>query len=370
MNWPNWFRGRSKGKARRTVIRTRKAGVAVEQLEPRIATGLTWTPDLGIDILGISAPAAGPYVVAGQWVLFQIVGSGSDWDGSAGAVGNTGQDEDPVTIVWSGAPCLVSSDGTEALCQIGTAGSPAIVDIFVDADDAAVVPAGDDGSRDDLAVHVSTQKYGIWVTIGLKTSQSMDPDDSLAGHPWFPGGPFELGPATSRTTQGIEQRGLWSRVELTGSIMHPSVPDGTGQFDWRQQSDLRICALYKDGDVKGSGRFTGEDKESPDEAFQTHETVNSKVFMLDAPGQGDFSGALFEEVIIYDTFTTWVNFNNVRVSADYEWFEQTTYRNDGTDYMFNHPVRVVIAGHNFNQPSGTPPVDDGTFPVDCSTQAW
>jgi len=365
-----WFKSRPK--QRKIVKQQRRLGV--EQLEQRLPPG-SWGPGPGIDITGV-VPIGDLFVVAGQFVEFTIVGSGEDLDlksqeaQTQGASGGMSE-PDQVTFTWWGAPCIVSADGKSASCQIGTAGSGSIVNVYVDADDAAVVPAGDDGSRDDPKVHVGTQVYGIWVDISLSSfgpMQGVYPNGGFSGF-----ADDELGTATS-IDYGDGQgpvAGLWSKVELTGHIFHPTVPDGTGRFDWRQEADARLCFLRKDGSIGNSASFRFENAESPLDQFQTHETVNSKVYMIDAPGGKEISGTDYEEIIIYKSFTTWVNFNTVKASFNYEWHTTTTLRNDGTDWMYNHTANHVGAGHDPNRPAAvTAPNPLGQFDVNCSTQTW
>jgi len=361
----SWFRVRTK--ARKKDLQPRR--LHIEELEGRIATGVTWSPDLGIDVTGIMSYGAGGIVVAGQWVTFSIVGSGEDWDAWAAGGGSTGQEQDTVVFTWSSSSgtCQILDGGKMASCQIGSAGSPAIVDILLDADDVGAMPGGDEGSRDDPAVHFGSQIYGIWVYIGLKSSGTMDPDHTLS----FPGSPpgRELG----ETTSYFGDTGIFSKVELTGNIFHPTVPDGTGRFEWRQVADSRSCDLRRNGSVGNYGKFTGADAESPFDQYQTHETVNSKVFMLDSPGTFNLGIGTQEVSIDYRSFTTWVEFNGVKASYDYKWSVTVTRRDTGAG-LWDNPNIVVREGHDNARPAGSPPPLNTPgiteYPVDCSTQPF
>ncbi len=360
-----WFKSRTM--PTRTARPARK--LAIEQLESRFAAGVTWSLGPGINITGISMLGSG-IVAAGSFVELSIAGTGEDWDPwmSDDPVSG-GSATDTVVITWSGAPCQVLDNGKRALCQIGSAGSPGVFDILMGAEDGGILPAGDGGSRDDPAVNFGTSLTGVWVTISLASS------GSLQGV--YPDGGFmvsgfadnELG---SAVTFGYGQAGLWSKVELTGHVAPQlaSIQYGLGSFEWKQTDDERTCFLRKTGQVTGQGLFLDEEEESPEDRFQTHQTANWKVFMTDAPGRPEFSGKFHEEIITYSNFTNWVTFNGARASFDFKWHQTIRLINDGTDWMYNHPIVNVGVGHDQTAPTGTPPATSGPFAVNCSNQYW
>jgi hypothetical protein len=312
----------------------RQDRLGVEQLEQRLPPGAWWDPATGIDVLGICAPGAGPFVVAGSIIEFEINGSGEDWDHDMQPGGGV-MYQDELTFTWSGASCQVINEGKSALCQIGTAGTGSFVDIFLDADDVASMAQGDEGSRDDLAVHVGTQKIGIWVTIQAKYNGLFDtPNNQLtvadeADNTFL--GKRTAGP----TTPGDASDGFFSKVELTGTVAPADVANGKEGFEWKQIESLVKCYQQRDGTWTGGvvypppppdgpGGFSIWHADGPLDDAQQKVPKNNKIYMVDNPGaytgpNADFEVDMYDRKYFYADYMTHVEFNNVRASIDYQW---------------------------------------------------
>ena len=356
-----WFKSRPKSKRIQRHVRK----LELELLEPRINTGLSWMPSTGIDITGIISPGIGPYVVAGAIVSFQIEGSGEDWDEDQQPGGGV-MWQDEVTFTWSGAQCQVSSDGKSASCQIGTAGTGSIVDIILDADDAAVVLPGEDGSRDDDAIHVSNQKTGIWVTISGSFSGQLDNDDNLSfyGHTTEGGTPLPIDDCTPRTagptTPGSCSYGYFSKVELIGTIA-PAIPDGTEGFEWRQNVQTLWCRQRNDDSWHEQMNPSEPDSPTEEGGNKQTATKNSKIFMIDAPGvivgpDADKEIGTYKKSNLYMNFETAVNYNNKPASNLYFWHNVIKLEHGPNDTWIN--AAAPDAGRGWITP----------FPAGCAAQ--
>jgi len=285
-------------------------------------------------------PTGDSFVVAGQFVELTIVGSGVDWDlksqepqteGGSGGV----PEPDLVTFTWSGAPCIVSADGKSASCQIGSAGSGSIVNVYVDADDAAVVPAGDDGSRDDPAERVSTQVYGIWVTISGNFDGPFDtPDNQLSfdSVPFYTvdsANPTSAGP----TTPGPTSSGYFAKTELIGTIGVPNhAADGKAGFDWVQNARGTACGQLLDGTTWTTDQTSTNtdhpdgwflDGPFPEGALKQTLPIHSKIYLIDPPGlktpNNNYKINQYKRLYLYQEFQTHVEFNGTLASNIYPW---------------------------------------------------
>jgi hypothetical protein len=276
-----------------------------------------WHPDPPIDVTGASA--VGQVVADGSEVTLSITGTGLDFDQFSENCQPGGEEQEDVTITWTGADFPSGNTGASATLKLPFH-SEQDINITVTAVDAASAPG-----RDDQDVVVQTGGFAVWVRLSLQTSGPL-PQDAIDQGLGYPEG---YGDAN---TTGPTQPGVDGSSAFATKVLIIGTTQGMGPFAWKHTVSYSACSKKADGTWQDPQKGT-DIADDPDPQGRTTTPVNGKIYMLDAPGLGMPNYTDPAEIHLYQEFKTWVEMGGKRASEVLQWHSITQIQFDGNNWV-------------------------------------